>query len=134
MRIRPEKLIVTSNYFPEQCFNNREDIAPILRRFRVVQDLSDLPPIPELPLGMVEAGEGVQQGVAGEVQQAEEGLQEVQKVQEAGHVQQEVQGGGEVQPTPDQSLEVEVQVGEEQVEEEQEDGLAGQQDPRCSQQ
>ena len=131
MRIRPEKLIVTSNYFPEQCFNNREDIAPILRRFRVVQDLSDLPPIPELPLGVLEALEGVQQEVAGEVQQPEEGLQEVQ---EAGEVPQEVQGAGEVQPEPPQSLELDVQEGEEEVEEEQEDGLAVQQDPRCSQQ
>ena len=131
MRIRPEKLIVTSNYLPEQCFHNREDIAPILRRFRVVQDLSELPPIPEVQLGMLEALEGVQQEVAGEVQEPEEGLQEVQ---EAGEVPQEVQGAGEVQPEPPQSLELDVQEGEEEVEEEQEDGLAVQQDPRCSQQ
>ena len=47
MTIRPEKLIVTSNYSPEQCFQNPEDIGPILRRFRVVTDLADLPPIPD---------------------------------------------------------------------------------------
>ena len=47
MTIRPEKLVVTSNYFPEQCFSNPEDMGPILRRFRVVNDLADLPPIPD---------------------------------------------------------------------------------------
>ena len=47
MTIRPEKLVVTSNYTPEQCFMNPEDIGPILRRFRVITDLSELPPIPD---------------------------------------------------------------------------------------
>ena len=126
-------LIVTSNYLPEQCFRNREDIAPILRRFRVVQDLSELPPIPEVQLGMLEALEGMQQEVPGEVQEPEEGLQEVQEAgeapQEVGEVPQEVQGAGEVQPNPDPSLELDVQVGEEEVEEED-----GQQDHRCNQQ
>ena len=47
MTIRPEKLVVTSNYSPEQCFSNPEDIGPIMRRFRVVDDLAQLPPIPD---------------------------------------------------------------------------------------
>ena len=102
IRIRPEKIIVTSNYLPEQCFTNREDIAPILRRFRVVEDLADLPPIPvEVPEGMLEPWE--HQEIAGVVQEADEVLQEVQEagevlqeVQEAGDVIQEVQGPGEV--------------------------------------
>ena len=92
IRIRPEKIIVTSNYLPEQCFTNREDIAPILRRFRVVEDLADLPPIPvEVPEGMLEPWE--HQEIAGVVQEADEVLQEAQ---EAGEVLQEVQGANEV--------------------------------------
>lgn len=35
--IRPLKIIVTSNYSPEECFLNQNDLEPILRRFRVVQ-------------------------------------------------------------------------------------------------
>ena len=35
--IRPLKVIVTSNYTPEECFPNQNDIEPILRRFKVVQ-------------------------------------------------------------------------------------------------
>lgn len=34
--IRPRKIIVTSNYSPEQCFSRVEDLEPIRRRFRVV--------------------------------------------------------------------------------------------------
>ena len=33
--IRPKKIIVTSNYSPEQCFTKEEDLAPIRRRFKV---------------------------------------------------------------------------------------------------
>lgn len=36
MCIRPRKIIVTSNYSPEQCFTKEEDLEPILRRFHVV--------------------------------------------------------------------------------------------------
>ena len=109
MRIRPEKIIVTSNYHPEQCFPNREDVAPILRRFQVVEDLADLPPIPEevpaevmegmdqdVPLDGQEAGVGLQEGALEEVQdggqEAGEGLQEggMEGVQDAG---QEAGGG-----------------------------------------
>ncbi|AXH77830.1 MAG: putative viral replication protein [Cressdnaviricota sp.] len=35
-RIRPRKLIVLSNYSPEQCFGQEEDLGPIRRRFRVI--------------------------------------------------------------------------------------------------
>ena len=34
--IRPLKVIVTSNYTPEECFPNQNDLEPILRRFKVV--------------------------------------------------------------------------------------------------
>lgn len=33
--IRPRKIIVTSNYSPEQCFTREEDLEPIRRRFKV---------------------------------------------------------------------------------------------------
>jgi hypothetical protein len=99
MRIRPEKLIVTSNYLPEQCFSNRENIPPILRRFRVVQDLSDLPAVMMEPWG--------NQEVNGEVQEVQEVHQEVQEakevhqdVQEAGAVILEGQEVKEGQPEP----------------------------------
>ena len=146
MRIRPEKLIVTSNYLPEQCFSNRENIPPILRRFRVVQDLSDLPPIPEeVPAVMMEPWGN--QEVNGEVQEVQEVHQEVQEaeevhqdVQEAGAVILEGQEVKEGQLEPPQSLVLEVieQIeekagGEEEVKV-QEDELAGQQDYRCNQQ
>nr|QKI29033.1 Rep [Lactuca sativa CRESS virus] len=36
-KIRPQKIIVLSNYTPEQCFPNNEDLLPIRRRFKVVQ-------------------------------------------------------------------------------------------------
>ena len=35
--IRPLKVIVTSNYTPEECFQNQNDLEPILRRFKVVR-------------------------------------------------------------------------------------------------
>lgn len=35
MCIRPKKIIVTSNYSPEQCFSKEEDLKPIRRRFKV---------------------------------------------------------------------------------------------------
>lgn len=35
-RIRPVKIIVLSNYSPEQCFTQVEDLEPIRRRFRVI--------------------------------------------------------------------------------------------------
>ena len=91
IRIRPEKLIVTSNYRPEQCFTNREDIAPILRRFRVVEDLADLPPIPEVPAEILEPLE--HQEVAGEFE-AEEDLLEMQEAWEVIH---EVPEAGELE-------------------------------------
>ncbi|UNI72380.1 MAG: replication associated protein [Chaetfec virus UA24_3359] len=37
MRIRPKKLIVTSNYSIEQCFDREEDVAAIKRRFKVTR-------------------------------------------------------------------------------------------------
>lgn len=35
--IRPKKIIVTSNYSPEQCFENEEDVKAIRRRFKVTK-------------------------------------------------------------------------------------------------
>lgn len=35
-RLRPKKVIVLSNYTPQQCFLNSEDLNPILRRFTVI--------------------------------------------------------------------------------------------------
>lgn len=35
-RIRPKKIIVLSNYSPEQCFAQVEDLEPIRRRFNVI--------------------------------------------------------------------------------------------------
>lgn len=43
--IRPLKVIVTSNYSPEECFPNQNDLEPILRRFKVVQFGQPNPPI-----------------------------------------------------------------------------------------
>jgi len=37
MDIRPQKIIVLSNYTIEQCFNRREDYEPLSRRFKVIQ-------------------------------------------------------------------------------------------------
>ena len=45
MIIRPERIIVTSNFHPRQCFRREEDLEPILRRFQVVE-VADLPPPP----------------------------------------------------------------------------------------
>lgn len=35
-KLRPTKIIVLSNYTPQQCFLNSEDLEPILRRFTVI--------------------------------------------------------------------------------------------------
>ena len=34
--LRPKKIIVLSNYTPQQCFLNSEDLEPMLRRFAVI--------------------------------------------------------------------------------------------------
>ena len=34
--LRPKKIIVLSNYTPQQCFLNSEDLEPMLRRFTVI--------------------------------------------------------------------------------------------------
>ena len=44
MAIRPERIIVTSNYQPCEVFGEK-DLGPIMRRFRVVS-VADLPPAP----------------------------------------------------------------------------------------
>lgn len=36
-KIRPQKIIVLSNYTIEQCFQEKEDIEPLRRRFKVVR-------------------------------------------------------------------------------------------------
>ena len=35
-KLRPKKIIVLSNYTPQQCFLNAEDLEPMLRRFTVI--------------------------------------------------------------------------------------------------
>lgn len=35
--IRPRRIVVTSNYSPEECFSRSSDLDPILRRFNVVR-------------------------------------------------------------------------------------------------
>ena len=89
MTIRPDRIIITSNYHPTECFGEK-DQGPILRRFKVVT-MDDLPPAPpkkkrapeadpEMPeLADVEESEfdvqqeGGQGGGAGEQQQGEGG-------------------------------------------------------------
>ena len=44
MTIRPERIIVTSNYHPREVFGEK-DLGPIMRRFKVVC-VADLPPAP----------------------------------------------------------------------------------------
>ena len=44
MTIRPERIIVTSNYHPSEVFGEK-DLGPIMRRFKVVS-VADLPPAP----------------------------------------------------------------------------------------
>ena len=143
MTIRPEKLVVTSNYFPSQCFSNPEDIGPILRRFRVIDDLADLPPIPDQvppelqePWGeQPEAPELEQVPEAGEEEQVPEAREEEQmpETREGLLVQ-------EAQAKRKRDLE-QVVSREEQVSREADGGvqyeegdLSGQRDQRCNQQ
>ena len=44
MTIRPERIIVTSNYHPHEVFGEK-DLGPIMRRFKVVS-VAELPPAP----------------------------------------------------------------------------------------
>lgn len=39
-KIRPKRIIVLSNYTPEECFTNEQDLLPIRRRFKVVKFVS----------------------------------------------------------------------------------------------
>lgn len=41
-RLRPKKVIVLSNYRPDQCFTMQEDLQPILRRFTVLEFPKDV--------------------------------------------------------------------------------------------
>ena len=115
MRIRPEKLVVTSNFYPSQCFTHQEDIEPIRRRFRVIEDLADLPPIPEevpldllVPLGreqeevpQEEIPQEVQEDVFLEVQVSREEEQEQAPLERVvGLVELQVPREGEQEESP----------------------------------
>ena len=119
MTIRPEKLIVTSNYSPEQCFQNPEDIGPILRRFRVVTDLADLPPIPDqvLPQNL----------------QPLEGVPEAPELEQVPEARDEEQGL-EFREEEGVSREEQVSGEEKSGDKDQENIVSGQHDPRCNQQ
>nr|UOF82344.1 rep protein [Cressdnaviricota sp.] len=41
-RLRPLKIIVLSNYRPDQCFLMKEDLEPILRRFTILEFPNDI--------------------------------------------------------------------------------------------
>lgn len=41
-RLRPKKVIVLSNYRPDQCFTTQEDLAPIMRRFAILTFPQDI--------------------------------------------------------------------------------------------
>ena len=131
MTIRPEKLVVTSNYSPEQCFSNPEDIGPILRRFRVITDLRDLPPIPDqVPPELLLARDG---------QPEAPGPEQVLLASEEGMQGQLLHPHEETQHNRKRSLEQEVTREEvsrepEGGDEHQEDYISGQHDNRCYQQ
>lgn len=40
--IRPKKIIITSNFSPEECFPNVQDLEPIRRRFKVTEFIREL--------------------------------------------------------------------------------------------
>lgn len=48
MKIRPKRLIVTSNYTPSAVFDKEEDLNPIMRRFKLVQWTKHMDPNGEL--------------------------------------------------------------------------------------
>ena len=146
MVIRPEKLVITSNFYPAQCFTHKEDMAPILRRFRVVEDLATLPPIPDQePLEFLEplvAEEvpqepGEEELAPGEVREGmgeEMGVREGMGMREGEGVRKDV-GVRKEPPRKKKSLEPEVsQEGGAQVSEEEDDDLPEQMDDRCKQQ
>lgn len=41
-RLRPKKVIVLSNYKPDQCFTTQEDLGPIMRRFAILEFPKDI--------------------------------------------------------------------------------------------
>jgi len=41
-RLRPKKIIVLSNFRPDQCFTMREDLDPMLRRFTILEFPKDI--------------------------------------------------------------------------------------------
>jgi len=53
-RLRPKKIIVLSNYTPQQCFTNSEDLEPILRRFTVINFPTQEPHARFRALAMIE--------------------------------------------------------------------------------
>ena len=91
MTIRPDKIIVTSNYTPEQCFRRTEDVVPIRRRFRVVT-VEDLPPLP-VQVERGEAGPGTQQRLQDMQDQLEAGPSKRQRIEEPTDPQQQQQVG-----------------------------------------
>ena len=115
MTIRPERIIVTSNYHPQEVFGDK-DLGPIMRRFKVVS-VAELPPAPpkrrrtdpstepEGTLAVTGAREGVQ---------TEAGAVEEQPGQQRRGQDQVPDDGedGEVDLGVQQVLEIQMQAGQ----------------------
>ena len=67
--IRPKKIIITSNYHPQQMFK-QEDLGPILRRFKVV-NVADLPPAPPKRRRLPEGGDNTEGIILEDIDEAE---------------------------------------------------------------
>ena len=94
MTIRPERIIVTSNYHPREVFGEK-DLGPIMRRFKVVS-VADLPPAPpkrrrEDPAAVTGAGAGVQ-SEAGVIEE-NVNLDEIDESEFAPQAQEVLEGG-----------------------------------------
>ena len=86
LMIRPEIIIVTSNYTPEQCFRREEDLEPIHRRFRIVV-VTDLPPPP------VREEQGARNAVTKDTSRTDDMSEWIREGQELQDIQDQVESG-----------------------------------------